>query len=668
MPKRLLEDSEEHQKKHKKSKLNKKDKKEKVKKEKKEKDKKDKKDKELKSKSKSETKPSNPASDAEITNPLEEASCNNGDEAVNTSEMIKKLSPNDFSLSDFENIEHSVGVIQTQLQRLIEIAPTQEKLNQYMQRVIDIQSNTFDSFGKDLSGKILILSRSNKLQLGTALKTLYVDGKLKIFDQIINFDNDTQIEGSLNTSLIMKKLSENKINVQNRGKYHDLPPLPPIADPSLEARVFVHKSYTNGNLDLSNIDKIQTNNERLEFIGDAVLELIATDIVCERYPDLSEGELSRIRIAIVRNETLEKFARSYGFHQKAELIYKGREGSEGFEKSVNIIESDNKKYTKLIADLMEAYIGALYIDKGGVDGYNTIKQWLTELYEDFLDKYDMKLGLGKYSNQPKITNKKHHSFEDDGSKPVPLNPYSSSFKEVKSNVTNCDISQRLALNSKTELYALVGCAIRYPRYEKLEPLPAKFIKDVPKGCTFNVVGCYLDDEVIGTGEGTSYKDASFRAAMAALENRKAVEKYHMLRLMIPKDQTSVKQTVPENKKEKKETPVVDEVQKPIATKELPKIDLPHKLESFNDDFDNRARSSLQNILRQKKIMPEFVTTNVQSEHDSKKPIFKTTLKIKGKTICESLDMTKKNGSNRVCDWVLKMMKDYGEDNVLELFN
>lgn len=604
-------------------------------------------------------------------------------DAVSKYDIIKQMAPKEFSLSDFENVEHAIGVIQTQLQRIIDIAPTQSQLNSYLENIVDLQLNTVDSFGKDLSGQILLLARSNKLQLGASLKTLYDDGKLPIFNQIINYDENTKIEGASDVKLIMNKLADSKIKVQNRGVHHDLPPLPEIRDPAIEARVFVHKSYTNGNESMSNKEKINTNNERLEFIGDAVLELIATDMVVERYPDLAEGELSRIRIAVIRNETLEKFARAYGFHKKAELIYKGNEDKQGFENSINVVETD-KKYTKLIADLLEAYIGGLYMDRG-IDGYSVIKEWIVELYQDFLDKYDKRLGYGIYSNKSKLPLKNHHSFSDDGEKHVALNPLAREFGNVQANTPHCDISQRINLQSKTELYALVGCAIRHPQYEKLAPLPTSFIKDVPKGSTFTVVACLMDSEIIGTGEGVSFKEASFRAAMSALDNRKSVEKYHMLRLMVPKSETRVKSTEkgtpkPEHKDVRvkiesfspevqlKETdiPKEDELYDE-KSKNFPNFEFPVNVES-GLDFNKSARTKLQNLLFKKKIIPEFITTSIQGDEGSTKiPVFKTTLKIKGKSICESLDMSKKQGGNRVSDWVINLIEKYGEETVLKKF-
>lgn len=586
-------------------------------------------------------------------------------------DIIKDLAPKEFSLSDFENVEHAIGVIQTQLQRIIDIAPTQQQLSSYLERIVEMQLNTLDTLGKNLSGQILLLARSNKLQLGASLKTLYNEGKLPIFEQIINYDENTKLEGAADVKLVMDKLASSKVKVQNRGVHHDLPPLPEIRDPSIEARVFVHKSYTNGNESMTSKEKINTNNERLEFIGDAVLELIATDMVVERYPDLSEGELSRIRIAIVRNETLEKFARAYGFHKRAELIYKGVEGKEGYAESINVADSD-KKYTKLIADLMEAYIGGIYMDRG-IEGYAEIKEWIVELYQSFLDKHDRRLGYGIYAGKSKLPAKNHHSFSDEGTKPMTLNLLASAFPSVKSNTPHCDISQRLNLQAKSELYALVGCAIRYPTYEKLLPLPQSIIKGVPKGATFTITACYMDGEVVGTGEGISFKEASCRAAMATLENRKAVEKFHMLRLLVPKSESRVKPTEKDSKPETKTPEPVQtttigapEVSSASSAKKLPAFDFPVVVDQDKEASKN-ARVKLQSLLLKKKYIPEFVTTSVQGgEGSNNMPVFKTTLKIRGKAICECLDMSKKQGGNRVASWFMDLVETYGEDEALKV--
>jgi len=93
------------------------------------------------------------------------------------------------------------------------------------------------------------------------------------------------------------------------------------------------------------------SNERLEFLGDAVLELAATLYLYEHRPDEDEGKLTAYRSALVRTETLAALARELELHQQMYLS-KGEEQGGG---------RDNDS---LLADLMEAVIGALYLDQG----------------------------------------------------------------------------------------------------------------------------------------------------------------------------------------------------------------------------------------------------------------------------------------------------------------
>ncbi len=94
-------------------------------------------------------------------------------------------------------------------------------------------------------------------------------------------------------------------------------------------------------------------NERLEFLGDAVLELISSDLLYRRFPDASEGELTDLRAALVRASTLAAFARalSLGPHLR---LGKGEEATGGRDREL------------LLASAFEAVLGALYLD-GGLD-------------------------------------------------------------------------------------------------------------------------------------------------------------------------------------------------------------------------------------------------------------------------------------------------------------
>src|SRR5512141_494965 len=78
-------------------------------------------------------------------------------------------------------------------------------------------------------------------------------------------------------------------------------------DKSLLTRALTHRSYLNENPDLPYLD-----NERLEFLGDAILDFVAAEFLYQHFPEMSEGELTSLRAARVRGETLARFANDLG--------------------------------------------------------------------------------------------------------------------------------------------------------------------------------------------------------------------------------------------------------------------------------------------------------------------------------------------------------------------
>jgi ribonuclease-3 len=117
----------------------------------------------------------------------------------------------------------------------------------------------------------------------------------------------------------------------------------PLSDEYLE-RALMHRSfaYENGGL---------PTNERLEFLGDSVLGVIVTDTLFRQYPDLPEGQLAKLRAAVVNMRALAGVARGLRLGEYVRLG-KGEEGTGGRDKS------------SILADTLEAVIGAVYLDQG----------------------------------------------------------------------------------------------------------------------------------------------------------------------------------------------------------------------------------------------------------------------------------------------------------------
>ena len=117
-------------------------------------------------------------------------------------------------------------------------------------------------------------------------------------------------------------------------------------DRALLEKAFTHRSYLN-----EHRENGLENNERLEFLGDAVLELIISSDLYKNYPEKPEGELTNIRAAVVRTESLAEESRNLGFGEYLKMS-KGEEDSGGKDKDY------------LLANTFEAVLGAIYLDQG----------------------------------------------------------------------------------------------------------------------------------------------------------------------------------------------------------------------------------------------------------------------------------------------------------------
>ena len=119
----------------------------------------------------------------------------------------------------------------------------------------------------------------------------------------------------------------------------------PFSDLRLLARALTHRSYVNEHQD------VPADNERLEFLGDAVLDFLVGSWVYNTYPEMPEGELTRMRSALVRTESLAGFARQLGLGP-AMRLGRGELAGGGRERDA------------LLCDTFEAIVGALYQHKG----------------------------------------------------------------------------------------------------------------------------------------------------------------------------------------------------------------------------------------------------------------------------------------------------------------
>ncbi|MCC6290895.1 ribonuclease III [Candidatus Nomurabacteria bacterium] len=128
-------------------------------------------------------------------------------------------------------------------------------------------------------------------------------------------------------------------------------------NPDLLREAFTHRSYLNEHPEIN-----LSHNERLEFLGDAVLELVTTEYLYTKYQDANEGELTAYRAALVNTETLSAVAREAGMNDYL-LLSRGELRDTGRARSV------------ILANTFEAVLGAIFLDRG----YLAVR--------DFLDHY-----------------------------------------------------------------------------------------------------------------------------------------------------------------------------------------------------------------------------------------------------------------------------------------
>lgn len=137
-----------------------------------------------------------------------------------------------------------------------------------------------------------------------------------------------------------------------------------FSDRGLLDTALTHRSFINENSEPGIMD-----NERLEFLGDAVLDLCISDLLMQKYPDFKEGQLSRMRSLLVNEHPLAAMGRKFSLGGYLRLG-KGEESSGGREKN------------SILSNAFEALVAAVYLDSG----YNTAFAVLKKLFEPLLDR------------------------------------------------------------------------------------------------------------------------------------------------------------------------------------------------------------------------------------------------------------------------------------------
>ncbi|CEI68997.1 hypothetical protein FVEN_g4221 [Fusarium venenatum] len=262
-----------------------------------------------------------------------------------------------------------------------------------------------------------------------------------------------------------------------------LPPLPPIR-PDLEEQVFRHPGLGGPNW------------EKLEWYGDATLEMISTEFIFETFPHLTAGRCSQIREQLVRNSTLAEYYREYGMEHKTQL-------PQDIGKMTVLLrtQKNNRDVIKLQGDVFEAYVGAVV--KSHPQGNANAVTWLKMLWgrtiKDQIKKAESCLET--------IAQTQHIAQEQ------PTQP------EAK-------VIPLTEQNAKGRLSAAIAVPGIKIRYEDMECKK----KDKDTGLPLFAIGVYLDGwgetgKFMACGVGKRKAEAGGKAALQVLENRKFLKVY-----------------------------------------------------------------------------------------------------------------------------------------------
>ncbi|EXJ88090.1 hypothetical protein A1O1_05018 [Capronia coronata CBS 617.96] len=189
-----------------------------------------------------------------------------------------------------------------------------------------------------------------------------------------DFERKRKHGGSHNSPA--RKIHQSRPGSLNGHDYKPQPSKPPVDDrllpslPSIDDQyksvVFIHPSSAGPN---------NPSYDRLEFLGDAYLELIASQLIFERSPDLSAGRMSQVRESMVKNETIGQYSVLYGLDRQLKDFNRLRN------------ESPNA-WLKIKGDVFEAYVAAVVLSHP--DGFAVVKKWLTQLWQPRLEAVSTK--------------------------------------------------------------------------------------------------------------------------------------------------------------------------------------------------------------------------------------------------------------------------------------
>lgn len=161
---------------------------------------------------------------------------------------------------------------------------------------------------------------------------------------------------------------------------------------SLLTQALTHKSYYNENSKLG-----LGHNETLEFLGDAVLDLVLSTFLMKGYPHFNEGELSKVRANLVNEQFLAQIGKDISLDKQL-MLGKGEKQSGGFNKP------------RLVASAFEALIGAIFLDAG----YDQVAEFIQKIFQPKIEVLDLTMPFKddyKTRIQEKIQKEKNRTLK-----------------------------------------------------------------------------------------------------------------------------------------------------------------------------------------------------------------------------------------------------------------
>ena len=267
-----------------------------------------------------------------------------------------------------------------------------------------------------------------------------------------------------------------------------LPSLPPIQSPSLAQAPFTHKSTTSYNRSTATSTSTpDITYERLEFLGDAYIEVIASRLIFSRFIHLTAGQQSQLREVLVKNETLAEYSRAYGFEERVKAG------------SMEITHEDsrakgNKGWNKVLGDVFEAYVAAVVLADED-EGFSVAEKWLTALWAPKLVeamKKDRSYGLPSESSL---------THDDE--------------KVDKSRVYDPTAKQEL----QKRILAPKGVILSYEKYKDSVELKGDQLGQNRHFIALYLTGYGYDRKLLGQGEGKNKVEAGNWAATEAMHGK-----------------------------------------------------------------------------------------------------------------------------------------------------